>query len=117
MLLGEEPRRISANEGPAIARRLRERGPRSVILKLGDQGCVYVDESREIYSAGFKVEARDTTAAGDVFNGALAAALVEGNTLDDALRFANAAAGISVSRVGAQASVPSRGEVDQFLKR
>jgi len=116
MLLGEEPRRISAEEGPAISRRLRERGPRSVILKLGEQGCVYIDESREIYSPGFQVEARDATAAGDIFNGALAAALVEGNSMDAALRFANAAAAISVTRVGAQASVPLRTEVDRFLK-
>ena len=116
MLLGEQPRRISADEGPAIARRLRELGPQAVILKLGEQGCVYVDDSREIYSAGFRVEARDTTAAGDIFNGALAAALVEGVSIDAALRFANAAAAISVTRVGAQASVPSRAEVDRFLK-
>jgi len=115
MLLGDEPRRISAREAPEVARRLRQLGPHAVIMKLGDQGCVYVDESREIYSPGFRVESRDTTAAGDIFNGALAAALVDGDAMDAALRFANASAAISVTRVGAQASVPSRAEVDQFL--
>jgi ribokinase len=61
------------------------------------------------------VEVRDSTAAGDTFNAALAVALAEGREVDDALQFANAAAAISVTRVGAQASVPSRSEVDYLL--
>ena len=64
---------------------------------------------------GFKVAAVDTTAAGDVFNGAFATALAEGQTVPLAARFANAAAALSVTRPGAQNSVPTRREVDQFL--
>jgi ribokinase len=60
----------------------------------------------------FRVEVRDTTAAGDTFNAGLAVALSEGQSLEAALHFANAAAAISVTRLGAQASAPSRVEVD-----
>ncbi len=59
----------------------------------------------------------DTTAAGDVFNGALAVALAEGHGLHEAVRFANAAAALSVTRLGAQPSAPRRREIDAFLKR
>ena len=61
-----------------------------------------------------KVSAVDTTAAGDVYNGALCAALAEGVSLNEALRFATKASAISVTRVGAQPSVPTREEVDNF---
>ncbi len=61
------------------------------------------------------MEVRDTTAAGDTFNAALAVALAEGQPMERAVRFANAAAAISVTRLGAQASAPSRAEVDSFL--
>jgi len=66
---------------------------------------------------GFKVKAVDTTAAGDIFNGALAVALAEGKPLDLAVRFANAAAAISVTQLGAQPSAPTRLEIEKFLKR
>jgi ribokinase len=67
--------------------------------------------------SGFKVKAVDTTAAGDVFNGALAVALSEGRPLPEAARFANAAAAISVTRQGAQPSAPFRSEIEDFLKK
>ena len=66
---------------------------------------------------GFKVRAVDTTAAGDVFNGALAVALAEGKTLLTAVQFGQAAAAIAVTRMGAQTSAPSRREIDAWLKR
>ena len=65
---------------------------------------------------GFKVKPVDTTAAGDVFNGALAVAMAEGRPLAEAVRFANAAAAISVTRLGAQPSAPKRAEIEQMLK-
>jgi ribokinase len=65
----------------------------------------------------FKVKAVDTTAAGDVFNGALAVALAEGRPLFEAVRFGQAAAAISVTRIGAQPSAPSRAEALRLLKR
>src|ERR1039457_4868109 len=115
ILLGVPPGRVSKEEAPQLARRLRQLGPRSVVLKLGDQGCFYFDDTSEIFSPAFSVTARDTTAAGDIFNAALAVAFSEDRPVADSLRFANAAAAISVTRLGAQASAPSRAEVDQFL--
>jgi ribokinase len=117
ILTGLPPERVSLENAPALARKLLDLGPKSVILKLGELGCYYFDGQTELRSPAFPMEARDTTAAGDTFNAALAVALTEGHALTDALRFANAAAGISVTRVGAQASIPSRSEVDALLLR
>ncbi len=115
ILLGLRPGRVSMEEAPKLAGLLRETGPNAVVLKLGEQGCFYLDQDVAHPSPGFAVTAKDTTAAGDTFNAALAVALAEGRTLEDALRFANAAAAISVTRAGAQASIPSRSEVEKFL--
>jgi len=99
----------------AAAARLREMGCAAVIVKLGAAGCWIDEGERRAAAPGFAVEAVDTTAAGDVFNGALAVALAEGKPLAEAARFANAAAAISVTRAGAQTSVPRREEVERFL--
>lgn len=66
---------------------------------------------------GFRVQAVDTIAAGDTFNGALITALLEEKPLPEAIRFAHAAAAIAVTRKGAQPSVPWREEIDAFLDR
>jgi ribokinase len=114
-LLGRPVTRVSPADAPGLARDLQALGPRTVILKLGEQGCFCLDGERGIHAPGFRVEARDTTAAGDTFNAGLAVALAEGKPMEEALRFANAAAAISVTRLGAQASVPVRREVEDFL--
>jgi len=114
LLLGLPPQRVSICNAPALVRSLRERGPTAVVLKLGDQGCFYSDADAEIHCPAVSVTARDTTAAGDVFNAALAVALAEDRPIAEALRFANAAAAISVTRMGAQASIPARAEVDHL---
>jgi ribokinase len=116
VLLGLPPARVAASDAVPLARSLRQRGPRAVVLKLGDQGCFYCDGETELFSPAFSVTPRDTTAAGDTFNAALAVALAENREIGEALRFANAAGAISVTRMGAQASVPARAEVDAFLK-
>ena len=116
VLLGLPPARVAASDAVPLARSLRQRGPKAVVLKLGDQGCFYCDGETELFSPAFSVTPRDTTAAGDTFNAALAVALAEDREIGEALRFANAAAAISVTRMGAQASVPARAEVDAFLK-
>ena len=66
---------------------------------------------------GFRVRAVDATAAGDIFNGALAVALAEGRSVMESVRFANAAAAISVTRLGAQPSAPHRAQIDRLLRR
>lgn len=89
-------------------------GVQNVIITLGSKGALaYCDKDVEMVSA-LKVEAVDTTAAGDVFNGALTVALSEGRSLPEAVRFACKASAISVTRVGAQSSAPYRNEVDIF---
>jgi len=89
-------------------------GVRNVIITLGSKGAlVYNTDTVEMIPA-LKVKAIDTTAAGDVFNGALTVALSEGRSLTEAVRFACKASAISVTRIGAQSSVPYRNEVDIF---
>ena len=93
---------------------IRGMGVQNVIITLGSKGAlVYCDSTVKMIPA-IKVEAIDTTAAGDVFNGALTVALSEKRDLTDAVQFACKASAISVTRVGAQSSVPYRNEVDIF---
>jgi ribokinase len=99
------------------ASRLMERGVQTVIVTLGRRGCLVATRSGRTLVPGFKVKAADTTAAGDIFNGALAVALGEGRPLLESARFANAAAAISVTRLGAQPSAPTRREIEAFLAR
>jgi ribokinase len=73
-------------------------------------------EGRSEMVRAFRVQAVDSTAAGDVFNGALAVALVEGQTIGEAVRFGSAAGALSVTRMGAQASAPHRAEIEAFLR-
>ncbi len=115
ILLGRPTSRVGREEAPEVTRALLSTGPRAVILKLGKLGCYYDDGRRNCEAPAFPVMAVDSTAAGDTFNGALAVALAEGRPIDDALAFANAAAALSVTRPGAQASVPTRDEVDRLL--
>jgi ribokinase len=115
ILLGKPVSRVRPGDAPELAWALRALGPRVVILKLGDQGCFYCGSAGSWHVPARAVPVRDTTAAGDTFNAALAVALAEGKPMEDALPFANAAAAISVTRLGAQASIPSRSEVDAFL--
>ena len=96
------------------AARLRRRGPWAVVITLGDRGVYASSPDLEGFFPAFRVEAVDTTAAGDVFNGALAVALAEKRPLPEALRFAQAAAAISVTRPGAQPSAPTRAEIEAF---
>jgi ribokinase len=98
------------------AAKLRALGVQTVIITLGARGAFVATESGQQLVPGFKVKAVDTTAAGDIFNGALAVALAEGKPLKQAVRFANAAAAISVTRLGAQPSAPTRREIERFMK-
>jgi ribokinase len=97
------------------ARTLCARGVRTVIAKLGPRGAVLVSADAWRAVPGFRVAAVDTTAAGDCFNGAFATALVSGAPEVEACRFAAAAAAVSVTRRGAQASMPTRDEVMGLL--
>jgi ribokinase len=98
-----------------VAGRLRARGVTMIIITLGERGAYASSVEFERLVPAFRVAPVDTTAAGDVFNGALAVALAEKMILPDALRFAQAAAAISVTRPGAQPSAPGRAEIEEFL--
>jgi len=98
------------------AKHLLSKGVKGVVLKRGSEGAyVYAAGGKYAGVPAFAVKAIDTVGAGDCFNGAFAVALLEGLDPGEAARFASAAAAISVTRRGAQASMPSRSEVDQFL--
>ena len=106
------------NEATAAraARELCARGVPIVILTLGSRGAWLATRDTEELVPGFPVKAVDTTAAGDIFNGALAVALSDGRALNPAVRFANAAAALSVTTLGAQPSAPTRSAIEAFLE-
>lgn len=106
----EDERRAS---GAAV--QLLSLGVQGVILKLGGSGCMLAHKDQRIHMPAFPVQSVDTTAAGDVFNGAFATALTEGKSFNEALRFSNAASALSVTRHGAQSSIPDRNKVNEFL--
>ena len=91
--------------------------PSKLILTRGKNGAVYHDGSGLIEIEGHEVKVVDTTGAGDTFNGALAVALVEGMSLRTAVEFANKAAAISVTKLGAQGGMPERGQVKSKKKK
>lgn len=95
---------------------LQAKGVRTVLITLGSRGAFVADGGVQQLVPAFKVQPVDTTAAGDVFNGALAVALAEGHPILEAVRFASAAAAISVTRLGAQPSAPTRTEIEAFLE-
>jgi ribokinase len=101
----------------AAARHLVSRGGRGVLITLGGDGALYCDPSRCLHCPAVAVQAVDTTAAGDAYIGALGAALAEGRGLPESLGFAAAAAALSVTRLGAQPSLPSRAELAGFIAR
>jgi ribokinase len=103
----------TAEEAEAAARQLQAAGCSRIILTRGEHGCCVLDGNQVEHIPAFKVEAVDAVAAGDVFNGALATALDEGRSLIEAARWANTAAAISVTRRGAQPSIPTREEIER----
>ncbi len=104
----------------AGARAMLDRGIEAVVVTLGKEGCLYMDEHGSFTVPSFPVSAVDATAAGDSFNGALAARLSgrHGSALDaEDLRFCNAAGALAATRLGAQPSIPTLAEVTAFMKR
>lgn len=104
-------------EAEAAARKLLARGPKTVILTLGERGALVVDEHVVESVPAIPVNAVDPTGAGDAFVGSLAVFLGEGLAFADAIRRANAVAALSVTRVGTQVSFPLRQEADEFLQK
>lgn len=106
----------SPSQIAAAARKLKAQGSQVVIITLGAAGSFVRCDQGEWQVPPFKVDPVDTTAAGDTYCGALAVALLEKRPLKEAVVFATAASAISVTRMGAQPSIPRRPEIDAFLK-
>jgi ribokinase len=108
----------SASDINYAAEKLLSLGPRNLIVTMGSQGAILFNEkkARPTIIPAWQVQAVDSTAAGDCFVGALAVGLCEGKSITAAAKFASAAAAISVTRIGAQPSLPYREEVDQFMR-
>ncbi|MCC3405211.1 MAG: ribokinase [Microcoleus sp. PH2017_10_PVI_O_A] len=98
------------------AKQLQERGVKNVIVKLGDRGAVAVTADESFFVPAFAVEAIDTVAAGDAFNGGLAAALDGGRSLSEAVVWGCAAGALCATKVGAQVAMPDRTTFDNFLQ-
>lgn len=103
----------SEDDAERAATLLHEHGIKIVIITMGSSGAYVSDPSGKRLISGHPVQVLDTTAAGDTFNGALVVALAEGRELDDAVNFANTAGAISVTRSGAQPSIPWRQEIEK----
>ncbi|NUU79409.1 ribokinase [Paenibacillus xylanilyticus] len=101
-------------QGMSPAEALRQY-PNKLFITEGSNGVRYFDGAQEIVVPTYKVEAVDTTGAGDTFNAAFAVALAEGKPLQESIRFANRAASLSVTKFGAQGGMPTRDEVEESL--
>jgi sugar/nucleoside kinase (ribokinase family) len=107
------PEALTGRTDPVEAlRALRQPHHRLLCVTLGRRGAVALEGDRVVHAAALDVHAADTTAAGDIFRAGLVTALLGDRPLDDALRFANAAAGLGCTRRGAMASIPSHREVE-----
>jgi len=95
---------------------LRSMGVIYLVITLGENGAVYFNGEANAHCKAFKVTPVDTTAAGDTFTGAFALMVANGKTIDEAVRFACAVAAVSVTRPGAQNSIPSYAEAEAFIQ-
>ncbi|KIL42449.1 hypothetical protein SD70_00625 [Gordoniibacillus kamchatkensis] len=95
---------------------LRAKGIRYPLITLGEKGLVYFNGSENVYKEGRKVQAVDTTAAGDTFSGTLAAMITSGKTIDEAVDIAQLASSISVTRLGAQNAIPYKAEIADVMR-
>jgi len=108
--------KVESGNEEAVVDALLSMGAKTVILTLGENGCLLKNMQEKHYVPAFKVKAVDTTAAGDTFCGALAAGLSKGKNWKEILLFATAASAIGVTRMGAQPSIPSEMDILEFLK-
>lgn len=110
-LVGSAVEHLSQGEAVTIARQLQKNGSKKVIITLGEQGSVYLDQEKELFTPAYKVKAVDTTAAGDAFCGAFATAISENKPVEYALKFASAAGGLAATKAGAVPSLPTQQEI------
>jgi len=108
---------VKRSHARALAQKLLAKGPHNIVIKMGKQGSYLAGrDNGGLFTPAFKVRTVDSTAAGDAFNGALAVALMQGRSLGEAARFASAVAALSVTREGAQPTLPTATQVKSFLR-
>lgn len=105
-----------SEELETIAKEVYSKGCENLVITLGNKGGLYLQEDKMEYFESKKVNSVDTTAAGDSFIGALVTGIVEGKTILEAIEFASFAAALTVTKLGAQNSLPIRAEVEEFIK-
>ena len=107
---------VTADNMEEVCRAIKDMGPEHIILTLGSRGSYIFDNQLQQYVESFSVKAVDSTAAGDTFCGALAVSILRGDQdIIGAVRFANAAGALSVTRQGAQTSIPDLGDIEKLL--
>lgn len=114
-LTGKSVEKLSLNEAKDIGEELISKGANAVVITLAENGSLYIDKQDEIYTPAFKINAVDTTAAGDAFCGAFATALSEGKSISYCLKFASAAGALAATRAGAVPSLPNSVEILSML--
>ncbi len=115
VLVGFRP--TNQDEAAQAATVLLERGVETAVIKLGAQGVYYQSRSESGFVKPFTVNAIDTVAAGDAFNGGLAVALSEGRSLAEAIRWGAAAGALATTKPGASSAMPTRAELETLLKK
>lgn len=106
----------SENNARKAAEWFFAKGVKNVLITLGGRGVFIADHEKQGIIPAYKVNAIDTTGAGDAFNGGLVAALAEGKDLWEAAKFANALAAVAVQRLGTTPAMPTRAEIDEFIE-
>ncbi|MDR0363208.1 MAG: ribokinase [Planctomycetota bacterium] len=106
----------SLDQAKAASKRLSDNGHRLTIVTLGANGSLVCENGTVRHFPSFKVKALDATAAGDTYCGALAVGITEGMNVEEAVRFASAAGALCASRLGAQPSIPTRGDIEAFMR-
>ena len=92
-----------------------EKGVKELIVTLGSKGSLYINKEKSFFKSAYKVDAIDTTAAGDSFTGALAVALSNNKSIDEAMDFASKVGALSVMKEGAQSSLPTLKDIESFI--
>jgi ribokinase len=114
-LIGTQVEKLNNSEAQEVGKQLLNLGAERVVITLGEQGSLYLDNESNIFTPAFKISAIDTTAAGDAFCGAFATALAEGSAIEYSLKFATAAGALAATRVGAVPSLPTNTEILSML--
>jgi len=107
---------ISLDSAKGACRDLLKMGTKNVIMKLGERGALLVNKEGEEYFPGIKVPVVDTTAAGDAFTGALAYRYLKEEDLRESIKYANYVGALTVTKFGAQPSIPEKSEVEEFIR-